>query len=265
MTAAPSTSRLSGLVVPGIATALALAVLVGLGLWQIERKAWKEGLIDQIAARAYGAAGDPVPEQDWSGWRAEDDEFRRVRIAGTFLPDALVSIHGIAEERPGQALLGYYLFEPLRRSDGSIVIVNRGFVPVEVRDQVVAALKAGSSATEVSGLVRAPESHGWFLPANDPRRGEWFVRSLDDMSSASGLTRVAPFYVDADATPRGEPWPRAGQTPLTLRNPHLQYAVTWFGLACTLVGVFAAFALRHLRSTEDQAGGEAIASPPGRG
>lgn len=265
MTAAAPTSRLASLVVPGLATASALVVLVGLGLWQIERKAWKEGLIDQIAARAYGPAGDAVPEQAWPAWRAEADEFRRVRVTGTYLPDALVWIHGIAEERPGQALLGYYLFEPLRRSDGSTVIVNRGFVPVELRDRVVSDLKGGPQAADLTGLVRAPESHGWFLPANDPRRGEWFVRSLDDMASASGLARVAPFYVDADATPGGEPWPRAGQTPLTLRNPHLQYAVTWFGLACTLIGVFGAFALRRLRGTEDETGGEAIASPPGPG
>lgn len=264
MTAVPKTSRLAGLVVPGIATALALVVLVGLGSWQIERKAWKEGLIDQIAARAYGPAGSPVPEQEWSGWRAEADEFRRVRIAGTFLPDALVSIHGIAEDRGGQALFGYYLFEPLRRSDESIVVVNRGFVPVELRDRVVAALKAGPQTAELTGLVRAQESHGWFLPINEPRRGEWFVRSLDDMASASGLTRMAPFYLDADASAGDGPWPRAGQTPLTLRNPHLQYAVTWFGLACTLVGVFGVFARHRLRGTEDETGGEATASPPSR-
>lgn len=263
MTAA-TRSRLASLVVPAIATAFAFAALVGLGLWQVERKAWKEGLIDQIAVRAYGPAGEPVPERDWSVWRADADEFRRVRVAGTFLPDALVSLHGIAEERPGQALLGYYLFEPLRLSGGAVVVVNRGFVPAELRDPVVTGLKAGPQATALTGLVRAPESPGLFLPANDPKRGEWFVRSLDDMASSSGLSRVAPFYIDADLTPGGDPWPRAGQTPLTLRNPHLQYAVTWFGLACTLIGVFGVFALRRLRGAEDETGGEAIASPPGR-
>jgi surfeit locus 1 family protein len=98
----------------------------------------------------------------------------------------------------------------------------------------------------VTGLLRAPETRGAFVPENDFARNEWFVRNLGDMVRARGLTRVAPFYVDADKTTNPGGWPLGGQTRLALPNDHLQYALTWFGLGLTLVGVFGTFAWRRL-------------------
>ena len=85
--------------------------------------------------------------------------------------------------------------------------------------------------------MRAPERRGWFVPPNDAGRDDWFVRDLGDIAQARGLERIAPFYVDADSTPNPGGWPRGGQTRLALTNDHLQYALTWFGLALTLLGV----------------------------
>ncbi len=233
------------LLAPAVATALALAILLSLGFWQLERKAWKDDLVAQIAARAYeDPPGKPVPEASWPNWRPTADEFRRVRVEGTFRPDKTVPVHGLAELRRGQAVQGFYLFVPLERGDGSTVVVNRGFVPTELREPTMAALAGTSGRSSVVGLVRAPEGRGWFVPENAPQRGEWFVRSLEDIAAARRLDRVAPFYLDADAALNPEGWPKGGQTQLTLRNNHMGYALTWFGLAATLVGVFTAFALR---------------------
>ena len=223
-----------------LAVAATFAVLVSLGWWQIERKAWKEGLIAQIETRAHGVPQAIVPEAEWPRWRAADDEFRRVRLEGTFEPSRTVALHGLAEERRGQPIQGFYLFVPLVRPDGSTVVVNRGFVPTELRDATLARLAQAPAQASVVGLVRAPETRGMFVPENLPDRGQWFVRNLDDMAKAGGLSRVAPFYVDADATPNEGGWPRGGQTQIVLRNNHLGYALTWFGLAATLVGVVAA-------------------------
>lgn len=243
----PSRSELvRSLAAPLVATTLALAVLVSLGFWQLERKAWKEGLLRQIESRAHGEPGEIVPERDWPEWRASDDEFRRVRLEGAYQADRLVALNGLAELRARQATQGFYLFEPLRRDDGSTVMVNRGFVPTELRDQAIAALRSAPPRTSVVGLVRAPETRGWFVPENEPARDRWWVRDLGDMARARGLARLAPFYVDADATANPGVWPKGGQTQLTLRNDHLQYAVTWFGLAATLLVVFAAFARSRL-------------------
>jgi surfeit locus 1 family protein len=239
-------SRWRSIVAPGLATLAAFAILVSLGIWQLERKAWKEGLIAQIEARAYGPAGPVAPEADWLSWSAAGDEFRRVRLTGTFRHDLEIQLHGLARLRDS-AIQGYYVFTPLTLGSGATVIVNRGFVPTELRDPAARASGQVAGQVAVTGLVRAPEARGWFLPPNDPGRNEWFVRDLADMARAHRLERVAPFYVDADASPNPGGWPRGGQTQLTLKNDHLGYALTWFGLAATLIGVFAVFAQRRLR------------------
>ncbi|MDB5593010.1 MAG: surfeit 1 [Enterovirga sp.] len=250
----PLGARIASLWLPALFAGGALATLLSLGFWQLERLSWKEALIGQIAARAHGPAGEIVPEAAWPGWRAADDEFRRVQVRGTFLSDLTVPVIGLAEQRPGQAVQGVYLFTPLRRPDGSIVVVNRGFVPTEKRNETGTAAPAGD--VQITGLVRAPEDRTLFVPENDPARDRWFVRSLGDMVRAKGLTRVAPFYIDADAGAEPSGWPRGGQTPLKLRNNHLGYALTWFGLALTLVGVFGAFVWRRLQDADAASAGE---------
>ena len=251
MNASPARAgRLRSLIAPLVATLVALAILLSLGLWQLDRKAWKEGLLRQIETRAYAPPADIPPESDWPNWRAVDGEYRRVRVEGEFLADRLVALHGLAELRQRQATQGFYLFMPLRRDDGSIVMINRGFVPTELRQEATQALLAAPTRASVTGLARAPEVRGPFVPENDPKAGSWWVRDLGDMARARDLSRLAPFYIDADSTPNPGGWPKGGQTQLTLRNTHLQYAVTWFGLAATLVGVFAAFAWKRLRGAE---------------
>ncbi|MGA0597923.1 SURF1 family protein [Enterovirga sp. CN4-39] len=235
-----------GLVAPAIATAIALAILVTLGYWQLERKAWKEDLLAAINSRAFGAAVAAPAERDWPSWSPAQDEFRRVRLTGTFLHDREIQLHGLAEERRGQPLQGFYVFTPLQRPDGSIVMVNRGFVPTALRKPESRAEAQPAGEVSVTGLLRNPEQRGWFVPANNPQRDQWFVRSIGEMAQARGLGRVAPFYVDADNTPNPGGWPRGGQTRINLPNDHLHYALTWFGLALTLIGVFVAFAWRRL-------------------
>lgn len=250
--------RWRSLLAPGLASLVALAILVALGIWQLERKAWKEGLLAAIAERSHGEPGATVPEPDWPRWRPADDEFRRVRLTGTYLHEREIPLHGLAEERRGQALQGYYLFTPLRLADGAVVIVNRGFVPTPLRDPARRPDGQGAGTAVVTGLVRNPEERTAFLPPNDPAKGEWFVRDLREMAAAGGLSRVAPFYVDADATRNPGGWPRGGQTRVDLPNDHLQYAFTWFGLAATLIGVFAVFSWR--RVTSDDGDGPPIRS-----
>lgn len=239
-----------GLILPAAVTLVGLAILIGLGSWQIERKTWKEGLLGAIAERAHEAPGAIVPEAAWPGWDAASDEFRRVRISGTFLHDREITLHGLAEERRGEALQGFYVFTPLRLADGATVMVNRGFVPTDLRDPARRVAGQTAGQVEVTGLVRAPERRGAFVPDNDPAKAEWFVRDLGQMVQAGRLERAAPFYVDADGTPNPGRWPRGGQTQLKLPNNHLGYAITWFGLAGALAGVFTLYAWTRTRRGE---------------
>ena len=229
------------------ATLVGLAILISLGVWQLQRKTWKEGLIAQIDARAYGPPGEIVAAASWPHWNAADDEFRRVRLTGTLLNDKEVPVHGLAAGRPGQPLQGFYIFTPLRRDDGRTVMINRGFVPTAFESAATRPKGEPQGETTVTGLVRAPETRHMFVPANDVSRNDWFTRDTGEMGQARGVGPVAPFYIDADATPNPGGWPRGGQTRLTLPNDHLQYALTWFGLAATLVAVFAVSLWRQLR------------------
>lgn len=249
MTSGPGRERPAwrSLIAPAMASLAALAILIPLGVWQLERKTWKEGLVAAIESRAFGPPAEVAAESAWPAWKASADEYRRIRVSGTFLHDKEVAVHGLAEERPGRPLQGFYIFTPLRRDDGSVVMVNRGFVPTPLRDPSRRAAAQPEGPISVTGLIRGPEERGWFVPANDPGRDEWFVRGIAEMAAARGVGRSAPFYVDADASPNPGDWPRGGQTRIELPNNHLQYALTWFGLAATLVGVFAAFAMRRLR------------------
>jgi surfeit locus 1 family protein len=239
-------SRYRSLLAPGIATLIAFCLLVALGLWQLERKAWKESLIAQIDARAHGAPGEIVLEARWPDWRAADDEFRRVRVTGTFLHDREVAVHGLMSGQRGSPTQGFYIFTPLRLASGAVVMVNRGFVPADLRDPARRDEPAPIGEVTVTGLVRAPEARGPFMPENDPAGERWFVRDLAEMARARGLERVAPFWIDLDAVPGASVWPRPGQTRLAIPNNHLGYALTWFGLGLALLAVFGAWARRRL-------------------
>lgn len=241
-------SRWHSLLAPGIATFVALAILMGLGFWQLERKAWKEDLIARIATRSSAEPGAILPEAEWRNWRAEADEFRRVRVTGIFLNDAEAPVYGLAPSERGAPLQGYYLFTPLRLASGAAVIVNRGFVPTDKVDPTTRSESLPQGKVTVTGLIRAPEPRGWFLPENRPAENRWFIRSPQEIASAKNLARVAPFYVEADATPNPGGWPKGGQRRLSLSNNHLQYALTWFGIAAALIAMFAALAWQRLRA-----------------
>jgi surfeit locus 1 family protein len=106
--------------------------------------------------------------------------------------------------------------------------------------------------------VRAPDTRGWFVPANDLAKDQWFVRDVGEMARARGLSRVAPFWIDLEPTSQPAGWPRPGQTQLAVPNNHLQYAFTWFGIALTLVGVFGTWAWQRIKIPGD----EQLAQPP---
>lgn len=218
----------SGFALAGMAMALmfVVAALTALGVWQIQRLGWKLDLIAQIDARIHAA---PVPASGPAAWPAIDagkDAYRRVAASGAFLDSKPAFVQ--AATALGS---GYWVLSPLKMEQGFVVLVNRGFVLPEQRDEV------GNSAgpAQVTGLLRISEPKGGFLRSNDPAADRWYSRDVTAIAQARALSDVAPFFIDAE---KGAPGvvPVGGLTVVDLPNNHLVYALTWFALAAMAAG-----------------------------
>jgi surfeit locus 1 family protein len=212
-------------------------LLLGFGTWQVQRLQWKNELIGTRAAQL--AAEPVVLPLAAADWRAFD--FRRVEITGTFRHDR-EQLFGIGKY--GTAL-GRQLLTPLVRDDGAAVLVDRGWIPEDRTHP--AARREGEVQGEVTirGIARyrADDRPGWMTPDNQPGQGIWYWYDLPALRRAIGLD-LPPVVVEADAAPNPGGLPVGGRTVTTLPNRHLQYAVTWYGLALTLIGVYIAFRRR---------------------
>jgi surfeit locus 1 family protein len=224
---------------PTLFTAPALLLLLALGFWQIERLSWKQNLIAQRQA----AVSAPAVAAPRSIEEARGMEFRHVTDEGVFLNDKEIFL-GATSEGGGQ---GYQVLTPLLEPGGRIVFVNRGFIPGELKDPAKRSAGQLGGTVRVHGLLRLPpaEKPAWFLPENRPDLNYWFWVDLPAMGAADKLDRVAPFYIDADATPNPGGWPKGGVTRLHLPNDHLQYAITWFSLAVALAVIYVLYHRRN--------------------
>ncbi len=234
--------RASGLLWPTVAMLMALALLVSLGTWQLSRKAWKDDLIETIKLRA---AGDPIVfDAAVTLFRAgEDLEYTPVRVRGRFIP-AKAMLYYAPDSKLGP---GYHVYMPLETQVGELVIVNRGFVPEREAGAVRSRMQGPlEPASEVIGLLRRPAMKALFTPSNEPGRNLWYWRDIEAMSAnakSEANKTVVPFFLDAlpNAGPISAGMGRGGATRLELPNRHLEYALTWYGLAASLIGVYLVF------------------------
>lgn len=247
--------KAAGLIWPTIMTILALPALIALGNWQWHRKAWKEDLIAKIDARS---KGDPESyAQVLEQYKRDGEaEYQKVQVKGTF--DYATEHYLYAPNRDSQGWDVFTLLAP--EGGGPPVFVNRGWVPDRLKDPSTRTQGQVPGPVEVVGLVRGPETPGAFEVASDPKHNQWYWRDLDGMRWAPDapptpqqretmrIAPYAPFSIDAlaePATPGG--WPKGGTTQIHLSNRHLEYVLTWWGLAVTLVVIYGAFAWQRLR------------------
>ena len=214
----------------------ATLVLLGLGTWQVQRLAWKEGL---IAAREEGLSKPPAPlPTSFAGaGDAQAFDFRKVTVTGVFRHD-LEQLFG-AKARGG--VLGHHVLTPLVRADGPAILVDRGWVPADKAHPASRPKGQPDGEVTVAGIARyrAADRPGPFTPDNDPEAGVVSLRSRR-WRRRSGFT-LSPIVVEADDAPNPGGLPIGGRTVIRLTNNHLQYAVTWYGLAAALIGVYIVF------------------------
>jgi surfeit locus 1 family protein len=215
-----------------------LAVLIGLGVWQLKRLAWKEGLIAQIETRS---TGGPIKLDEALAMvrKGRDPSYYRVRFDGRFHHSKELYLYATSNER-----VGWEVITPLETADGDMVLVDRGFVPDELKDPSSRALGEVENVVTVTGIVRKPESQGLFMPDNEPAANRWFWRDLQGMARSdfpSGTIQVAPFFLEAEKSDVPGGWPEGGQSRLELPNNHLQYAITWFLMAVALLVIYGLY------------------------
>ena len=228
-----------------VACALLLFIgFVALGSWQVQRRVWKLDLIERVTQRVAAPPVDAPGPAQWPQVNAAQDEYRRVRLTGRFIPGRDVRVQAVT--RIGS---GFWLLSPLQVADGTVVLVNRGFIPPQ------AELPAPPEGlVRVTGLLRLTEPGGGFLRQNDPAADRWFSRDVVAIAQARGLRSsgaVAPYFVDADAAPAGPDampsQPVGGLTVIAFANSHLVYALTWYALALMVAG--AAIVLARQNAT----------------
>lgn len=235
-------------VVLAVLATLLIVLFAGLGTWQVQRLQWKLALIERVNTRVH-AAPAALPPADRPVTK-ESDEYRHVRLDGHFLYRLSTPVQAVTELGAG-----YWLITPLCTPNGTIVLVNRGFITADQArgrypaDRVGgnACLPAGpmhpllSPLDSLTGLLRMTEPGGGFLRDNDPAANRWYSRDVEAIAAARGLNNVAPYFVDAarGQDPQNAPeHPVGGLTVITFQNNHLVYAITWYALALMVAGAW---------------------------
>jgi cytochrome oxidase assembly protein ShyY1 len=230
-------------------TLVIVALFVGGGVWQLQRRVEERALIAAVHERLTAA---PVPLSDPSQWpalTAEKDAFRRVSFTATYEGrlDAMVYSSG-PTMRNDISGTGSWAFIPARLSTGETVAVNAGFVPNTMpdrgqQDRAVVQLITNKPVL-MTGYVRFPEAAGLLTPNVEHDKRLWFTRDHLAMAHELGWDRVAPFYIDLEAPTPPSGIPKPGPIQVNLAHEHMRYAIIWFSLAGLATSLLITFALR---------------------
>lgn len=226
---------------PTLFTVPSLIILVALGFWQLDRLAWKEGLINQFESRLTQPV-QPIPSGELN---PEEHEFLRVEVTGTFdHENEFFLIHPSRQGKPG-----VHVITPLTPSSGGeAILISRGWAPLERREPSTRLEGLYQGEVTIKGLLRFPKElgliHGWVLPENEPHNNTWFWLDTAALAEKGGYESFPNFYVMSEEEPPLGIFPRGRQWLLDIRNNHLEYAITWFLLAMTLAVVYVAFTVK---------------------
>lgn len=224
-----------------VAAGICIIVLLGLGVWQVQRLGWKTDLIARVEARVHADPVSPPSPATWAGMTEAADEYLRIALQGHYLTDKDTLVLAVTDEGSG-----FWVMTPFVSDAGWTVLVNRGFVPQERRTPADRPVPQGEIS--VTGLLRLTQPGGGFLRSNDPANDRWYSRDTAAIAAARDLGPVAPWFVDADRS--GDGLPIGGLTVVSFRNHHLQYALTWFAMAAGLAAVTIYLARRPREEDE---------------
>jgi surfeit locus 1 family protein len=240
-------------------TLFSLAVFIfcaGLGVWQLQRREWKLGILNTIAVNQ---AATPVSLDELLKGSPLAHEYGRVHVTGTLLNDRefYLAARNLKDD------VGIQVITPLKTGDGRLILFDRGWVPSEKKDPAKRAEGQVAGTVDLVGIVRRSQVQRQFAPDNDPGKNFWFhvdVPLMRKMTGGAPDPGLDTFFLEADATPNPGGLPVGGQTQLDIPNDHLQYAITWFGIALAMLGVWLAWHWENGRLTVN---GRTKAKEPG--
>jgi len=231
--------------VPGIFFIIALAILLSLGTWQVKRMNWKNNLIETITSRVNQSARSLPAMAIWKQLDLEDLNYRPVEARGTYLKE---EVHIFTQVAPGNAYsgTGFWVIAPFYLERGGVVLVNRGFVPERFKQSRTRTRNAVRVLGEqtITGIIKTNQGTNYFTPQTDFKRNIWFTRDAGAIAEHLELKNAAPFFITLTKAPSTGDLPQPREIKVKLPNNHLGYAITWFGLALTLIGVFGVFSFR---------------------
>lgn len=225
---------------PTLISIPALIILIILGSWQVQRLQWKTALIADLQARSTAA---PVALPAASA-ELEEMEFQRIAATGEFSHDQELYLTGRTYE--GNA--GFHVVTPFTAADGTRILVNRGWVSEAYREPEKRPFSLTEGSATLTGIIRRPQRKGYFVPENEPDAGFWFTLKPQEMAAHLGQDEIiTTYYVDAVREGEVITLPIAAEVGIDVPNAHLNYALTWYGLALSLIGVYVAFHVSHGR------------------
>jgi surfeit locus 1 family protein len=226
-----------------IATAIALAILIALGVWQLQRLKWKEALLAGIARAEAAQPVDLGPVLDAQA-AGHDAEYTRVRATCPGLAHApALELYSLREGQVGSRLISACR---LTGSHDRTVLVDRGFIP-ETTTERPTVDPTDTTPVVVEGALRKGDPGNFMTPHRTATR--WFLHDAQAMGAAlHAEAPVAPLFLMAETSTNPEfkalvPAP----VPLNVPNNHMEYALTWFGLAGALAGVYGAAVFKRMR------------------
>ncbi|MCD6034339.1 MAG: hypothetical protein K0R63_80 [Rickettsiales bacterium] len=243
--------------IPTLFTIPAFLVLLTLGTWQVQRLLWKEQLVADITTKSAEPSEQLLSTASFDQENVKDWLYRKVEIEGTFLHDREVHLYTGAIQFKGKT--GYHILTPFERTQGrGIVIVNRGWVPEAQKESSSRPDSLVQGVQKIQAIVLPDDKRKLsLLPDNDIKENVWFWQDISEMQSYTGLTlapvillalqddahiQIAPNSMAwAEPNVPKEPFPMPSNGHISVRNDHLQYAITWYSLAVILLVVYVVY------------------------
>ena len=225
-------------IIPIIATILGLAILLSLSVWQMKRLSWKKNLIETRIDRYEKNSKELNEFKDLS-----DSEFYKVNVIGSFINNKEMFMPALSKNGNN----GFHILVPIKLLDGKTIIYDTGWVPTHKKEQAKRTENLDDNISIKESVIRLPGRKGKYQPDNELENNFWFFVDTQEMSKYLNLNVEKEFYLEA-ANDGPEGYPLGGQTRIYIRNNHLQYAITWFLIACTLLGVFLAASIKIEKS-----------------